>query len=171
LKERLPAENPGYVTRLVHQLEREGHLRGVDDTYCWTCEVSLCALPQQGRKAPRPAGTGDRQEAQERATGRREMQGEATGRQPHHQIPGACLPRRRRDPAPAAPLAPSEETAQKNPPGGILTPPALSGMFIMASCLCRASCRNFHRWLGGLRARPRRRWIGLRGGDTGMRRG
>jgi DNA repair protein RadC len=39
LKERLPDENPGYVTRLVRQLEREGHLRGDDGTYSWTCEI------------------------------------------------------------------------------------------------------------------------------------
>jgi DNA repair protein RadC len=40
LKERLAAEHPAYVTRLVHQLEREGHLRTNDGTYSWTCELS-----------------------------------------------------------------------------------------------------------------------------------
>jgi DNA repair protein RadC len=40
MKERLPDEVPGYVTQLVHQLEREGHLRDTDGVYSWTCELS-----------------------------------------------------------------------------------------------------------------------------------
>jgi DNA repair protein RadC len=40
MKERLPHEIPGYVTRLVHQLEREGRLRDNDGVYSWTCELS-----------------------------------------------------------------------------------------------------------------------------------
>jgi DNA repair protein RadC len=40
LKERLSAEHPAYVTRLVHQLEREGHLRADDGIFSWTCELS-----------------------------------------------------------------------------------------------------------------------------------
>lgn len=40
MKERLPEEVPGYVTRLVHRLEREGHLRNDDGLYSWTCELS-----------------------------------------------------------------------------------------------------------------------------------
>ena len=40
MKERLPHEIPGYVTQLVHQLEREGHVRANDGTYSWTCELS-----------------------------------------------------------------------------------------------------------------------------------
>jgi DNA repair protein RadC len=40
IKERLPGEVPGYVTQLVHQLEREGHLRDQDGVYSWTCELS-----------------------------------------------------------------------------------------------------------------------------------
>jgi len=40
MKERLPGEKPAYVTRLVHQLEQEGHLRGDDGTYSWTCELA-----------------------------------------------------------------------------------------------------------------------------------
>jgi DNA repair protein RadC len=39
MKERLPEEIPGYVTRLVHQLEREGHLYRDDDVYSWTSEL------------------------------------------------------------------------------------------------------------------------------------
>jgi DNA repair protein RadC len=39
MKERLPEEIPGYVTQLVHQLEREGHLHRDDDVYCWTGEL------------------------------------------------------------------------------------------------------------------------------------
>ena len=38
LKESLPEENPGYVTQMVHQLQKEGHLAGNEDLYCWTCE-------------------------------------------------------------------------------------------------------------------------------------
>jgi len=38
LKESLPEENPGYVTQMVHQLQREGHLLGNEGVYCWTCE-------------------------------------------------------------------------------------------------------------------------------------
>src|SRR6266404_5291496 len=38
MKERLPGEKPGYVTRMVHQLERDGHLRRDDNVYFWTCE-------------------------------------------------------------------------------------------------------------------------------------
>jgi DNA repair protein RadC len=40
MKERLPHEVPGYVTQLVHQLEREGRLRDNDGVYSWTCELS-----------------------------------------------------------------------------------------------------------------------------------
>jgi hypothetical protein len=40
IKERLPHETPGYITQLVHQLEREGHLRDSDGVYSWTCELS-----------------------------------------------------------------------------------------------------------------------------------
>jgi DNA repair protein RadC len=40
MKEHLPEEIPGYVTRLVHQLEQEGHLRRDDDVYSWTSELS-----------------------------------------------------------------------------------------------------------------------------------
>jgi DNA repair protein RadC len=40
MKERLPHEVPGYVTQVVHQLEREGHLRANDGVYSWTCELS-----------------------------------------------------------------------------------------------------------------------------------
>jgi DNA repair protein RadC len=39
MKERLPQEIPGYVTRLVHQLEREGHLCRDNDVYSWTREL------------------------------------------------------------------------------------------------------------------------------------
>jgi DNA repair protein RadC len=39
IKVRMPGENPAYVTRLVHQLVQEGHLRGDDGVYSWTCEV------------------------------------------------------------------------------------------------------------------------------------
>jgi DNA repair protein RadC len=36
VKAKLPQENPGFVTRLVRQLEREGHLRaGEDGTFTW----------------------------------------------------------------------------------------------------------------------------------------
>jgi hypothetical protein len=40
MKERLPHEIPGYVTQVVHQLEREGHLRDNGGVYSWTCELS-----------------------------------------------------------------------------------------------------------------------------------
>ena len=40
VKERLSPEIPGYVTRLVHQLQREGHLRDNDGVYSWTCELT-----------------------------------------------------------------------------------------------------------------------------------
>jgi DNA repair protein RadC len=40
MKERLPQEIPGYVTRLVHQLEREGYLCDTEGMYSWTCELS-----------------------------------------------------------------------------------------------------------------------------------
>lgn len=40
MKERLPHEAPGYVTRLVHQLEGDGHLRENDGVYSWTRELS-----------------------------------------------------------------------------------------------------------------------------------
>lgn len=40
MKERLPHEIPAYVTQLVHQLEREGHLRDNDGVYSWACELS-----------------------------------------------------------------------------------------------------------------------------------
>ncbi len=40
VKERLPHEIPGYLTQLVHQLEREGHLRDSDGVYSWTCELN-----------------------------------------------------------------------------------------------------------------------------------
>jgi DNA repair protein RadC len=39
-KERLAGEIPSYVTRLVHQLERDGHLRSDDGAYSWTCELA-----------------------------------------------------------------------------------------------------------------------------------
>jgi DNA repair protein RadC len=39
MKERLPHELPAYVTRLVHQLEQEGHLRDHGGEYSWTCEL------------------------------------------------------------------------------------------------------------------------------------
>jgi DNA repair protein RadC len=39
MKERLPQEIPGYVTRLVYQLEREGHLCRDNDVYSWTREL------------------------------------------------------------------------------------------------------------------------------------
>ena len=45
MKECLPHELPGYVTLLVHQLQREGHLRDQDGVYSWTCELS--AFPAQ----------------------------------------------------------------------------------------------------------------------------
>lgn len=45
MKERLRGEKPGYVTRMVHQLEREGHLRRDDGGYSWTCEP--CDFPAQ----------------------------------------------------------------------------------------------------------------------------
>jgi DNA repair protein RadC len=38
LKDSLPEENPAYVTQMVHQLQKEGHLVGNDGLYCWTCE-------------------------------------------------------------------------------------------------------------------------------------
>jgi len=40
MKERLPHEVPGYITLLVHQLEREGRLRDRDGMYSWTCELT-----------------------------------------------------------------------------------------------------------------------------------
>src|SRR6516165_4761680 len=40
MKERLPEEIPGYITRLVHRLQREGHLRDLGGVYSWTCELS-----------------------------------------------------------------------------------------------------------------------------------
>jgi DNA repair protein RadC len=40
IKERLPHEVPGYITRLVHDLEHEGHLRDDKGLYSWTCELS-----------------------------------------------------------------------------------------------------------------------------------
>lgn len=40
MKDRLPHEVPGYITQLVHQLEREGHLRDNDGVYSWTCDLS-----------------------------------------------------------------------------------------------------------------------------------
>ena len=40
MKECLPQEVPGYVTQVVHQLEREGHLRTHDGRYSWNCELS-----------------------------------------------------------------------------------------------------------------------------------
>jgi DNA repair protein RadC len=39
MKERLPHEIPGYVTRLVNQLRQEGHLRDQDGMYSWTCDL------------------------------------------------------------------------------------------------------------------------------------
>src|SRR5258708_7470098 len=39
MKERLLGENPGYVTRMVNQLEREGHLRREGGVYSWTCDL------------------------------------------------------------------------------------------------------------------------------------
>jgi DNA repair protein RadC len=40
VKQELPEEMPAYVTRLVRQLEREGHLRADDGFYSWTCGLS-----------------------------------------------------------------------------------------------------------------------------------
>jgi DNA repair protein RadC len=40
LRQRVPGEKPAYVTRIVHQLERDGHLRADDGSYCWTCELA-----------------------------------------------------------------------------------------------------------------------------------
>jgi DNA repair protein RadC len=40
MKERLPDELPGYVTQLVHQLERQGHLRAHNGVYSWSCELN-----------------------------------------------------------------------------------------------------------------------------------
>jgi DNA repair protein RadC len=40
MKERLSHEFPAYVTQLVHQLEREGHLRDTGGEYSWTCELT-----------------------------------------------------------------------------------------------------------------------------------
>lgn len=34
-KARVPGEKPAYVTRLVHQLTRDGRLREADGTYSW----------------------------------------------------------------------------------------------------------------------------------------
>jgi DNA repair protein RadC len=55
MKERLPDEIPGYVTRLVHQLERGGHLRDHDGVYSWTCELS--DFPGQSWVQPQVHGT------------------------------------------------------------------------------------------------------------------
>src|SRR6516162_6140990 len=55
MKERLPRETTGYVTRLVHQLEREGHLRDNDGVYSWTCELS--GFPAQSWVQARVHGT------------------------------------------------------------------------------------------------------------------
>ncbi len=38
LKESLPHENPGFVTLLVHQLQRDGHLATVEGVYRWTSD-------------------------------------------------------------------------------------------------------------------------------------
>src|SRR5438132_1362121 len=38
LKGSLREEDPGYVTQMVHQLQREGHLVGHEGFYSWTCE-------------------------------------------------------------------------------------------------------------------------------------
>jgi DNA repair protein RadC len=44
LREKCPQENPAFVTRLVRQLEREGHLRaGADDTFTWAAPA--CDFP------------------------------------------------------------------------------------------------------------------------------
>jgi len=40
MKQCISGEQPAYVTRIVHQLEREGHLRADDGVYCWTCELA-----------------------------------------------------------------------------------------------------------------------------------
>ncbi len=40
VRERLPHEMPGYLTQLVHHLEREGHLRDNEGAYSWTCELN-----------------------------------------------------------------------------------------------------------------------------------
>jgi DNA repair protein RadC len=39
VKQRLAGEHPAYVTRVVHQLERDGHLRSDDGVFTWTCEL------------------------------------------------------------------------------------------------------------------------------------
>ena len=44
-KARLPGEKPAYVTRLVHQLTREGRLRENAGIYSWVCETG--AFPAQ----------------------------------------------------------------------------------------------------------------------------
>ena len=55
VKERLPCEKPAYVTRMVHQLELEGHLRAVDGVYSWTCELG--AFPARAWAAAQVHGT------------------------------------------------------------------------------------------------------------------
>jgi DNA repair protein RadC len=39
MKKHLSGEQPAYVTRLVRQLQREGHLREDAGVYSWTCEL------------------------------------------------------------------------------------------------------------------------------------
>jgi DNA repair protein RadC len=55
MKDRLSGEKPGYVTRLVHQLEREGHLRRDDGVFSWTCELGN--FPAQAWVEARVHGT------------------------------------------------------------------------------------------------------------------
>jgi DNA repair protein RadC len=40
LKKCLPEEHPAYVTRMVHQLEQEGHLRQDEGVYSWTRDLA-----------------------------------------------------------------------------------------------------------------------------------
>ena len=47
MKERLPEEIPGYVTQLVHQLEREGHLYRDNDAYYFYIHTELFDLNQE----------------------------------------------------------------------------------------------------------------------------
>jgi DNA repair protein RadC len=40
MKEHLSGEQPGYITRLVHDLEREGLLHEDNGAYAWTCDLA-----------------------------------------------------------------------------------------------------------------------------------
>jgi DNA repair protein RadC len=55
MKQRLPGEKPAYVTRIVRQLQREGHLRVSDGLYSWTC--ALGDFPAQTWAAAQVHGT------------------------------------------------------------------------------------------------------------------